>query len=92
MKLGLWLLIAAAAFLWFNHAKKQRLERRMRSDARPTPARGDDTASANDLQAGGEPILACARCGLHVPASDALFDAAGGSFCCAAHRRLQSNA
>lgn len=80
MKLGLWLLVAAVAFLWFNHAKKQRFKSR---------ARG--TAQA-DADADGERILACAHCGLHVPASDVLVDIAGASFCCEAHRRLHSQA
>ena len=76
MKLGLWLLVAAAAFLWFYHAKKQRFKSRARGTA----------------QADGERILACAHCGLHVPASDVLVDIAGASFCCEAHRRLHSQA
>lgn len=86
MKLGLWLLIAVAAFLWFNHAKKQRLRARMRNKAPATPASDADYGSAT----GGERILACAHCGLHVPASDALVNPAGAPFCCEAHRRLHS--
>ncbi|MBC7513521.1 MAG: hypothetical protein H7234_03685 [Herminiimonas sp.] len=82
MKLGLWLLIAVVAFIWFNHAKKQRLKNRMRGTAR----------AAADVNADAERILACAHCGLHVPASDALVDTAGARFCCEAHRRLHSNA
>lgn len=82
MKLGLWLLIAAVALLWFNHAKKQRMKSRK--------AHAAQTAASTDADA--EQILACAHCGLHVPASDALVDTAGAHFCCEAHRRLHSNA
>ncbi len=88
MKLGLWLLIAGVAFLWFNHAKKQRLKHGRRSNGQP--AQADDIA--RDPAADAERILACAHCGLHVPASDALVDASGAVFCCAAHRQLHSQA
>lgn len=32
------------------------------------------------------PMLACARCGLHLPVSDAMFDDTGRPFCGAEHR------
>ena len=32
-------------------------------------------------------MLACAHCGLHLPARDALVDAAGQPYCSEAHRR-----
>ena len=81
MKLGLWLLVAAAAFLWFNHVRK----------ARPNKRAG----GAVQDPAHGESIFACAHCGLHVPASDALVDLtdpAGACYCCEAHRRLHARA
>ena len=86
MKLGLWLLVAAVAFLWFNNAKKQRLKNRSRSDTRPAEA--DATGDA----AAVENVVACAHCGLHVPASDAVPGASGATFCCEAHRRLHPQA
>jgi uncharacterized protein len=33
-----------------------------------------------------EAMVDCARCGLHLPASEALRDAAGRQYCCAEHR------
>jgi uncharacterized protein len=33
------------------------------------------------------PMLACAHCGVHVPQTDALTDAAGHAYCSAAHRQ-----
>jgi uncharacterized protein len=33
------------------------------------------------------PMLACAHCGLHLPAADALRDAEGHAFCSDGHRR-----
>lgn len=31
-------------------------------------------------------MVACARCGVHLPAQDAVVDARGQSYCCVAHR------
>jgi uncharacterized protein len=36
-----------------------------------------------------EPMVACARCGLHVPRSESV-EADGRHYCCAEHRRLGS--
>lgn len=33
-----------------------------------------------------EAMVDCARCGVHLPASEALRDAAGLAYCCAEHR------
>ena len=33
-----------------------------------------------------EAMVDCARCGLHLPASEALRDADGRAYCCAEHR------
>lgn len=40
--------------------------------------------------AGPESMVSCARCGLHVPASESL-PAGGRYYCCEEHRRLDSN-
>jgi len=36
-------------------------------------------------------MVACAHCGIHFPASEALADASGAVFCSAEHRRLHSS-
>jgi uncharacterized protein len=36
-----------------------------------------------------EPMVACARCGLHVPRSESV-EAAGRHYCCPEHRRLDA--
>jgi uncharacterized protein len=36
-----------------------------------------------------EAMIACARCGLHVPRSESV-EAAGRHYCCAEHRRLDA--
>jgi uncharacterized protein len=33
-----------------------------------------------------ERMVDCARCGVHLPSSETVSDAAGRSYCCAAHR------
>jgi uncharacterized protein len=37
-------------------------------------------------ETGPEPMLACARCGLHLPQAEALTDSRGLRYCCEAHR------
>ena len=83
MKFGIWILIGLAAFLWFNHAKRQRLKNRV------PPASGATAAPEKD----GEQIVACAHCGLHVPRSDAVVAVDGvGLYCSEVHRRLHAPA
>ena len=49
----------------------------------PPPAGGAPRGNAaREL----ERMVDCARCGLHLPASDALRDAEGRDYCCAEHR------
>jgi uncharacterized protein len=33
-----------------------------------------------------EPMIPCAYCGVHMPASEAIITTAGGTFCCEEHR------
>jgi uncharacterized protein len=81
MKFGIWIVIGVIAWLWFNGTRKQQLRER---------ARANDQAAARAASSGMavERMVACAHCGLHVPASDAVVTAAGTGFCSEAHRRL----
>ena len=64
-------LLAVLAGVWLWR-RGQRIE----APRRPTPP------------GGALPVmLRCARCGTHVPASDAVTGAGGLPYCCAAHRR-----
>jgi uncharacterized protein len=36
----------------------------------------------------GEPMLSCTHCGIHFPASEAVADVSGATFCGDDHRRL----
>jgi uncharacterized protein len=53
-------------------------------------ASGLSRGDARQAQLANEPILPCAACGLHAPASEMLFDAAGRAYCCDEHRRLHA--
>ena len=96
MKFGLWLLIGVVAFLWFNHAKRQRNNQRNQPNQRKQPsakAGSDQSAAAAHPSATGEQVVACAHCGLHVPRSDAVIAADGVTvYCSPAHRQLHSPA
>ena len=71
MKFLLLLVVIAVALYVFK--SRQRTERQApRKPRSATPA-----APA--------PMLSCARCGVHLPASEAALDAEGRAFCSAAH-------
>ena len=56
------------------------------SPSRPTMRGGARRNAARAAIAPPEPMVDCARCGLHLPASEALRDAAGRPYCCDEHR------
>ncbi|RYZ08307.1 MAG: hypothetical protein EOO24_10510 [Comamonadaceae bacterium] len=78
-----YLLVVAVVFigvwLWRQGRIAEARERR-RSTPPPTPP----SAARLPPQA----MVQCARCGVHLPASDALPGSSGGSYCTAAHRQL----
>lgn len=59
---------------------------RRKTVSRAAPPR----ASATREVAGPEPMVRCAACGLHLPATDALPGPSGTMYCCADHRRSAS--
>lgn len=59
----------------------------LRRRERPPPAAPKTPSkSAPPREAGAQAMLACAHCGLHLPPTEAQFDAAGRPFCSEAHR------
>lgn len=72
MKFLLWLVIGALFVMWLVRGKKT-------PPAPPPRPAADDRDSA-------ESMLQCAHCGIHIPASEAVRDAAGTAFCSEAHR------
>lgn len=79
MKFLIWGLLIAAIVLWVLRAKKvldaarDRQQKEMLQEA-PPPA--------------VEPMLQCAHCGIHLPASEALAGKDGQAYCSAEHLRL----
>lgn len=96
MKYVIWLVIVLAVIVWF-----QRLKKNIVNKGGTGP---DGAGRAGDPRAGGagsgrpsslsgasspvEEMVACAQCGLHFPASEAVTDYAGTVFCSEEHRRL----
>jgi len=67
----------------------------LRGDRRRAVKQGKTTAaSAASASAarvrGPEPMVSCAACGLHLPATDAIAGPDGSQFCCVEHRRRGS--
>lgn len=66
------LVIVIAVGIWRNNRRQEAVERQQ---ARPQPLPSPQT------------MVACANCGLHLPASDALVDSAKRLYCSADHLR-----
>lgn len=77
MKLLIWLVIVALVVAWIMRSKK-------------TPAQKEtDVSQSQDLHRHKQPeaMLQCARCGTHIPASEAITVVSGSVFCSEEHRR-----
>lgn len=76
MKLLLWSAVALMVVMWLFRNKK------ISSSADGKHA--DKAADASrDI---AEPMLPCAHCGVHVPASEAVLSSSGAAFCTQEHR------
>jgi uncharacterized protein len=76
VRLLLWLALIVAGWWW--------LRKRLLSSFRPPVSAG--ARPATRALAKPEEMVDCARCGLHLPASEALGDSSGRRYCCAEHR------
>jgi uncharacterized protein len=75
MKALLWLLLVVLG-VWA-----------VRSKLRAAQARANAGMPRAQIQ-DGEPMLCCAQCNVHFPASEAVHGAAATVYCCDEHRRL----
>jgi uncharacterized protein len=78
LRLLIWLFLLVAVWWWL---------RRLLSPPRARgPASPRQGARARGALAPPEEMIDCTRCGVHLPASEALRDAADRPYCCAEHR------
>jgi uncharacterized protein len=78
MKFLLLLLVVVGGLAWLAWGRK-----------RPPADVADDAKARRDAApppATPQSMLACAHCGVHLPAADALRDAGGRAYCSEAHR------
>lgn len=82
-KFLIWIVVAAAAWLaWkFYQTSQRRIEQ-----SRQAAAGTDKQAQSAQAQASAERMVACAHCGVHLPASESVSDPAGHAFCGQAHQ------
>jgi uncharacterized protein len=80
MKFLIWLAIGFAVVTWIMRAKSG-----FSKADRGTP----ENTHGKATPAAAESMLRCARCGMHIPASEALINAAGLAFCSEEHRALR---
>lgn len=78
MKYLVLVVILAVVVGWFFGRGRRRVEPPPGGPAAPVAA-GKDAPKRIEM-------LACARCGVHLPRSEAAFDAAGRPFCTPEHR------
>lgn len=74
MKLLLWAAIGLVVVMWLVRGKKGK------------PDAGISGAPKPDVQQEPEPMIQCAHCGVHLPASEAVSDPSGAAFCSDEHR------
>lgn len=89
MKLIILIVVVLAVIVWLQRLKKNLSRDRSASGGSAFPNGAGTTAASESSQA--EAMVACAHCGMHFPASEALADATGAVFCSAEHRRLHSS-
>lgn len=77
--LVVFLVVGVAIWFW---VARSRIGRTGRDKQAPSANAGSDRAVASPAE-----MVACAHCGLHLPAADAL-EAGGRHYCSAAHRLL----
>lgn len=83
MKYLVLLLVLAVALAWVSLGRRRRPPEVPPPKPAPGPAKEPATATKATPAAR---MLACTHCQVHLPESDALFDASGRPFCSEAHR------
>ncbi|HEV2610589.1 MAG TPA: PP0621 family protein [Noviherbaspirillum sp.] len=71
----IWVVLAAVVVLWLLYGKKKSIQTKAPHREKP-------------MVADAEPMIECAYCKTHVPASESVTDPSGAVFCSEEHRRL----
>jgi uncharacterized protein len=74
MKYLVWAAVCLIAVMWLLRAKSM------------ASGTGVPDKPAAEPESGGEAMVRCAYCGVHVPQSEAIVNQAGSPFCCEDHR------
>lgn len=95
-KFTVWLVLAGLAWLGWTlwRIGKRRSESAAAHPREQAPAsRPGQAQQATPADSPPEPMLRCTRCGVYLPAREAVSDTSGRSFCSTAHRdRAESSA
>jgi uncharacterized protein len=75
-------LLVVACFAWLLIGRR----RGGKQDSVKNASRADSRVSADKPVVDAVTMVACAHCGVHLPAADLVFDAVGRPFCSEAHR------
>lgn len=75
MKLLFWIAIIFALIFLVRHIKKAVIQKHSRTHVDP-----------QDTLESAEPMIQCARCGIHIPASEAIVIQSNLAFCSEEHR------
>ncbi|WP_395825812.1 PP0621 family protein [Collimonas sp.] len=89
MRFVILVVILLAVIVWFQRLKKNLGRDRSSSGGDSFP--GAMPASAAPEPTPVEAMVACAHCGMHFPASEAIADSSGAIFCSTEHRRLHAS-
>ena len=75
MKYVIWALLIYLAWRWYTASRPA-----------DTDASSAEAGQATQSPNGAETMVRCARCGVHVPASEAVIETGGAVFCSEEHR------
>lgn len=86
MRMLLWSAVVLIVVMWLFRTKK------ISSDSKGSTGAGASDAGAASSRDDVEPMLPCAHCGTHIPASEAVISPTGAAFCSQEHRLKHGDA
>lgn len=83
MKLLLWVAVGLAVIAWLMRSKKT-------LNPPESSRQHAEKNAANFMGEEAEPMVPCAHCGVHIPASESVVGPEGSAYCSEEHRRLHA--